>query len=354
MSKRIASLAFIILVILTLTGVAILVAKGYRFDRHTGTIKGTGIISVASIPSGAAIYLDGELQTASNNTINDLDPKTYHLKVTKDGYSNWEKDVAVTAEKVSLVTVTLFPVAPDLRPLTFSGVVNPQLSPDGQRIVYAVTDPAKAGLWMLDLSNRPFTFSRDPKQIVKDSSTTAFSKSEFSWAPDSNTVLSTVSGKSFLVDVNASNDNPVDVATTIIQTRATWQSDADLKNKDRLTRIPDGLKQSLNPSAKWSPDELKVAWTDQDGIKVYDSKTKLTSKIGSAKNFSWYPDSLHLVLANDGQISIVEIDGTNKTTAYEGGYDGNLVFPWPDGSQLVILASFNKSTGLNLYSIGLR
>src|ERR1700730_9530403 len=117
MSKRWISLAFISLVILAITTSAILIAKGYRFDKTTGTIKGTGIISVSSTPSGAVIYLNGTLQTPSGRPFNDLDPVTSLLKVSKDGFSPWEKDVTVEAEKVTLLDVTLFPSAPDLKPM---------------------------------------------------------------------------------------------------------------------------------------------------------------------------------------------------------------------------------------------
>jgi len=336
------------------------VAKGYRFDKQTGTLKGTGIISIATIPSGAAIYLDGQLYSAGNNTINDLSPGKYHLKVSKDGFSNWDKDVAVVEQKVTLVNVTLFPSAPDLRPLTFSGVSSPQMSPDGQRIVYSVTDPAKAGLWVLDISNRPFTFSRDPKQIAKDGPNSLFSKATFSWAPDSKTVLVTITPPSgptanYLLDVDRLNDNPNDISSSIDQTKAGWQQDLDLKTKDQLSRLPkDIVSQIQIASAKWSPDELKVAWKKDGAILTYDSKKNLTSKITGAKDFSWYPDSDHLILVEEGSISIVEVDASNKTTIYGGTFTDGLVFSWPDGSKLVIVASFNKTTGANLYSISLR
>lgn len=338
-----------------------MLAKGYRFDRRTGAIKGTGIIAVSSIPPGGAIYLDNELVSASNNTINDLDPKTYKLRVSKDGFSTWEKDVTVQAEKVSLVTVTLFPTTPDLRPLTFTGVNKPQLSSDGQKIAYAISDPTKAGLWVLDLSDRPFTFSRDPKQIAKDSSIFSYSQSTFSWAPDSKTVLVTGSLKSgrevsYLLESDRLNESPTDMSATLAQTRATWQKDLELKEKDQLSRLPDSVKELVANSSKklWSPDELKVAVEKDGEIQVYDSKKDQLYKIGKFKEVSWYPDSDHLIVVEDNTINIVESDGFNKTPIYAGSFDTTSVFSWPDGSKLIILASFNQAAGLNLYTINLR
>lgn len=361
MSKRFLSIFLIGLGILAVTITTIMVAKGYRFDRRTGSIKGTGIISVASIPSGAVIYLDGDLVSASNNTINDLEPKSYKIKVSKDGFSSWEKTLTVEAEKVTLVNVTLFPTTPDLRPITFTGLTSPQLSPDGQRIVYAISAGNKAGLWVLDITVRPFAFSRDPKMIAKDLPTFTYSKAIFSWAPDSKSVLVTGKnslGKSaaYLLSSDSNNESATDIATTLEQTKAIWQTDQDLKNKDRLNAIPTPTQADIANSAKvrWSPDDLKVAYEKGSEIQIYDvKKTKLNSTTKS-KEFFWYPDSDHLILADEGAINIVEIDGSNRTPIYAGAFENNLVFPWPDGSRILIMASFNKAAGSNLYSINLR
>lgn len=361
MNRRIVSVMLVLIGILAVTTAAIFVAKGYRFDKRTGTVKGTGIIAVTSIPAGAAIYLNGELYSASNNTINDLDPKSYQLKVSKDGFSTWEKEVIVEAEKVALVNVTLFPAAPELRPITFTGVKTPQMSPDGQRLVYVVDQPTKAGLWMLDFSNRPFTFSREPKQIAKDSALFSYSKADFSWAPDSKTVL--VAGKhgngknvAYLLEADRLNDSPADVSLTIEQNKQNWLSDLTLKDQDRLSRLPKNIKDLTiaATSFKWSPDELKIAISNEEKLQVYDLKKVTLYDLNLVKDFSWYPDSEHLVVVEDGLISIIESDGKNKTGIYSGNFDPGKVFSWPDGSKLIVLTSFNQSSGPNLYTINLR
>jgi len=365
MSKRWISLSFITLAILAITTTAILIAKGYRFDRTTGTIKGTGIISVTSIPSGAIIYLNGKLQTASGSTINDLDPGNYHLKVTKEGFSSWEKEVTVQSEQVTLLNVTLFPSAPDLKPMTFSGISNPALSPDGQRIVYSVSAPNKSGLWILDLSNRPFDFNRQPIQIAIDSSSFNFSKSSYSWAPDSKSVLDTGNFTppnssnpkitNYLLDIDRLNDNPSDISPTLASIKAGWQNDQDLKAKDLLSHLPKDISANVDiQSAKWSPDENKILWTKDQKLFVYDLKKKRSYQSAQSKSQSWYPDSVHIITVENNGINIEDFDLTNKTTIYGGSFDPSAVYPWPDGSKLIILASFNTTTGNNLYSISLR
>jgi Tol biopolymer transport system component len=363
MSKRWISLGFITIVILTITTTAVLIAKGYRFDRSTGTIKGTGIISVTSIPSGAVIYLNGELQTASNSTVNDLDPGTYHLKVSKDGFTSWEKDVSVEAEKVTLLNVTLFPSAPDLKPMTFSGVSSPILSPDGQRLAYSISAPNKSGLWVFDLSNRPFSFNREPLQVAIDNQNFSYSKSRYSWSPDSKSLLvtgnftqgSTTKIVNYLLDIDRLNDNPNDISANIESIKAGWQNDQELKNKDLISRLPKSLGSQINiQSAKWSPDENGIMWSKDDKIFTYNLKKKTQSQTNKPASATWYPDSTHVITVENGGINIEDADLTNKVLIYAGAFNENFVYSWPDGSKLIILASFNTSTGNNLYSIDLR
>lgn len=364
MSKRWISLAFITLVILAITTSAVLIAKGYRFDRTTGTIKGTGIISVNSIPSGAAIYLNGSLQTASGSTVNDLDPGKYHIKISKDGFSPWEKDITVEAEKVTLLDVTLFPSAPDLKPMTFSGLSTPLLSPDGQRVVYSVSAPNKSGLWVFDISNRPFNFNPAPIQIAIDSSSFTFSKSNFSWASDSKSILVTgnlsANGQAprivnYLLDIDRLNESPSDISGTLDSIKAGWQNDQDLKTKDLLSRVPTNVSSQIDiQTAKWSPDENKTLWVKNDTMFIYDVKLKKIYQTTKAQSVSWYPDSEHIILVDSGNIYIEDADSSNKTLIYGGNFNPSYVYPWPDGSKLIILASFNKLTGDNLYSIDLR
>jgi len=73
-----------------------------------------------------------------------------------------------------------------------------------------------------------------------------------------------------------------------------------------------------------------------------------------AATFQWFPDSRHLLWVSANQIQIKEYDNTNVTKVYSGPYAGTFVYPWPDGSQLLILTSFSPETPNNLYAIELR
>ncbi|MBI3093109.1 MAG: hypothetical protein HYZ02_02635, partial [Candidatus Levybacteria bacterium] len=68
-----------------------------------------------------------------------------------------------------------------------------------------------------------------------------------------------------------------------------------------------------------------------------------------------FPDSKHLIYVEEKKINILEYDGANKTTIYAGPFVDNYVFPWPNGSKLVVLTNLgNENIPPNLYTIGLK
>jgi hypothetical protein len=69
--------------------------------------------------------------------------------------------------------------------------------------------------------------------------------------------------------------------------------------------------------------------------------------------WQWLSDSRHLVGIIDGKIAIMEYDGTNVTFVYSGPFFDNFVFPWADGSRIMILNSFIPDHPPNIYSISL-
>lgn len=372
MKNPILVLVTTIVLILTVSVLLIFQAKGYKFDFKNRKIDKTGIIALSSTPTGAAVYLNGTLTSATNTTLSDLAPGEYRLKLDKEGYLPWEKKVVVEAGLVTPVDVTLFPAAPELRPLTFSGVSNPLLSPDGVKVVYALKSGEKSGLWVMDLADRPFSFSREQKQIVRDTRTLSFSASQYSWAPDSKAVLSILKESSYLLGIDQiNNDRLLEVTSTISETQKTWDEDKNLKNQERLSRLTTSLgKEIASASAQiqWSPDETRFISSKKlnplrqltdDGVNskvsVYDIRKDKSFDLPEAKRYIWYPDSRHIILVEEKSIEVVEHTGGNKTVIYNGNFDEKVVFPWPNGSKLVIAVNFNPSIKEpNLYTINLR
>lgn len=71
--------------------------------------------------------------------------------------------------------------------------------------------------------------------------------------------------------------------------------------------------------------------------------------------FQWMPDSRHLLYDGSAQrIQILEYDGSNDTTVYAGPFQNNFMYPWPDGSKVLIITSFSPDSPANLYAVELK
>ena len=135
-----------LLIIGSVGTLAILYAKGYRFgfQENQVTISSRGLLVTNSDPSGAQVFIDGELKTATNNTLS-LPPKKYLVEIKKEGFIPWQKEIIIEKEIVSQIEAFLVPLAPSLTALTFSGVVTPVISPDFSKIVYIVPPELENG-----------------------------------------------------------------------------------------------------------------------------------------------------------------------------------------------------------------
>lgn len=89
-------MAFLILV-----PAIILYARGYTFDFEKKTIVATGGIYLKSYPSRAEIYINDKLRGKTNKFIRRLIPKSYQIKIAKENYHPWQKNLLV---KSGLVT----------------------------------------------------------------------------------------------------------------------------------------------------------------------------------------------------------------------------------------------------------
>lgn len=362
----------LLILFMAATGV-ILFARGYNFNFKEKTFTKTGIISISSVPTQASVYLNDTLVTATNNTLNNILPGKYKIRVTKEGYTSWEKEVEVQKEVVTPLEIVLFPSVPDLSPLTFSGVISPKYSPDQNKIVYAIKNGEKTGLWVLDLTERPVIFSKDPKQIIKDSGGLNFSDSQFSWAPDSKSIVVKFKDRPdvFLLNGDSLNRDPLDnISSNILAMEKNWAEEDKTEEKSRIAKLPEMGQNLATTSGKilFSPDEKRFLTFKETGEKkikasVYDSKPspdptvkEANFELPEAKQYFWYPDSQHIVLVEENSISIVEKDGTNKSTIYSGSFDVGFVFAANNGTRLLIAANFNSSLGNrpNLYAINLR
>lgn len=380
--------AFLFLATIVLIGLG----RGYRFSPNQKAITPTGLLVADSDPAGAEIFIDNKLQSATNTTIS-LAPGWYQVKIQKDGFLAWEKKLRLQGEIVSETQAFLFPSTPTLIPLTTTGIVAPAVSPDGTKIVYAVATPsAKAGLWVLNLTSTPLGFSRDPQLLAK-STDFDFSSGSFSWSPDSKQILAGLGKNHYLVNPDQAQTPQFLDLLSLANLTKDWREQTLTKEEERLAVLPREFVRIATGSAKilaFSPDENKILYQATGSAKilpillspppagnptaevrelkagqiyVYDLKEDKNYLLTSdfqfpASSLSWFPSSRHLILTEKNKISIIEYDGSNQVTIYNGPLSQFLT-PTSGGKKLLILTSYNHPDGqatgsANLYSINLR
>jgi len=427
-----------IILIFAGTLLAIQYAKGsYRVTKE-GFAQDTGLLSVNSIPTGAQVLIDDELVTATNDTVY-LKPGQYQVKIAKDGYSSWEKSLLLESELVTQTNARLFPSAPSITPLTFTGVENLSTSPDGQKILFFTASNSAEknnGLYILDLADNTLSLQKGPRQIAPKSSRVNMKNCRFIWSPDSLSFILIDQNLQILLDATKKNDvdSLPNIASQSKQILDEWEAEMFLREQQFLAKFPEQIIKIATQSAQnvyFSPDKKRLLYTAtknvllnenlvaplpaantqtqvraiQSGdIYVYDREEDRNFKIGSesihnqgpikslltigleknttpsakmvnslqdddikitANNFNayhtsflsntlqWHPDSKHLISGYDNQVKVIEYDGTNATTLYSGPFAQNFVYPWPNGSRLLILTSFSPNAPLNLYAVEL-
>src|SRR3990167_1355457 len=387
------------IIIFLLAAAAIFWTRGFKPDFKSGQIKRTGIIVASSIPTGAQVYLDDRLTSATNTNIGFLEPKIYKVKIEKDGYTIWQKEVEVKADLATEIKVLLFPLAPQIKPLTSTGAVNPSLSPDSAKIVYG-TSGERGGVYLLLMGQTPLPFRQDTRLLAKNQPNFNFSKATFLFGPDSKQVIAQFTNEkneivaNLLIDTDKSEQEPRDITGSLTATLTSWQDQINSRAQTQALTLPQNIKDataeaSVNSSQLmvdssqtnktvnreptttnqlnyfptgliFSPDEEKILFKNkEEKYKIYDSKNKKEYTLpdfSDLVNLSWYPDSNHLVIIRKDLVTIIEADSTNNMTVFSGKFEDGFVFANPTDDRLIILTTLTQTEGTpaNLYSINLR
>lgn len=399
MHKKTVFTTLIILLLVSIAAYAfILYGRGYRINisgEGNQFLTGTGLLVLTSTPNGAKVYLDDNLITATDDTIN-LAPRDYKVRIEKDGYYPWSKTVTLKTEAVTKTDAVLFPIAPKLEATTLLGAQDPVVDPTGGLIGYKVSSSSadNNGIYVLSLGNRIIPFGTSAKQIVTDE-VDEFSSASIEFSPDGRELIARIpnggSERIYLLKTDTLNIAPQNITLTVDQIMQQWeviQEQLDerfastlpsasrkfiLSNFTDIKLSPEGDKifyiasQSASmpsfinpslPSTNSTPEDRNLNQGYAYVYQIKEDKNYLFYKPVENEvmpDFIWYPSSSHLIFEQNKRIFSLEYDGGNKTTLYSGPFDQDFLYTWPDGSGLIILTNFNDETvPPNLYKVGLR
>lgn len=372
-------------------------ARGYQINlSHEGpALQATGLLSATSKPKSASVFINDRLTTATDDVIN-LAPGDYTVKIAKDGYLPWQKNISIKKEVVYQTEAVLFRSVPELSPITQSGAINPTLSPDGSRIIFAVASASASrdnGLYLIETSDNLIPLTKNtPRQIAANSALADWSKATFTFSPNSRQLLASFKAGNihYLLPLDSAitSKNLVDVTAKLPTITEEWQADEAQIIQSRIDRLPNELKTVVStdsaknlvfnstedkifyvarvdhtlPATITTPPPAQSTQLQSRQIKannfyVYDLKDDTNFLLGTkSSQFEplWLPNSSYIIYAENGSIKAVDYDGTNKLTLFVGKFQPNAYFPWSDGSRIITLISAYNGAPENLYSISLK
>ncbi|MAF13850.1 MAG: hypothetical protein CMI53_03085 [Parcubacteria group bacterium] len=170
--------AFIII-----TPLLILYTTGYRYNFKKHKIEKTGILYLDSQPKNAKIFINDKYENTTPNRFSRILPDVYQIKIEKDGYYPWQKELEV---KSNLTTfgrdIVLFKINSPIN------IVNQQInilniSPDHKKIVYSVVKENVEEIRLLNLKNKS-------DFLVKEFNNRTFNQLDFvQWSPSQKKVM---------------------------------------------------------------------------------------------------------------------------------------------------------------------
>lgn len=348
------------------TAGVVLYAQGFRLDLGGGSLAKTGMILAKSLPDGARVFLDEELEAATDSTVPSLKPGTYHLKIEKEGYLAWEKDVEVKEELVTNVTAILPPVSPSLTAITQGGAKLVTGAPSGTTAAFI----SGKKLFLLALNNQFLGFLRTrPQEIATEPTDFPFSKvSQMTFSPNEDQIL-LVAGKKGLLFRIAAGASPTAVADAAAL-RTQWEATVRQQRQEVVERleIPEEYQElALDPHSVWDPDERKFLYEKAEGGKRQFWVANFTDpmpvgeetnrKIFETENkdlrIFWLANSQNFVLVEGDAVSIMDLDGTNRREIFRGTLGEKIALSSTDLAQVIVLTSISQSPA-NLYGISLR
>ena len=274
----------------------------------------------------------------------------------------------------------------------------------------------KAGIYLLDHANRPLSLFNSLRLLALKSvfpEVLNFEETEVRLSPDGKEILFTLTrlGSSYLLSLDQEEQVPFNVTRSKQAIIDAW----DEKDRKNLQKILETFKDPLPQIAtdsfqiiSFSPDDSKILYQakrntflpdlinpplvstnqtpqirniEKDQFYVYDKRedrnyllelkdgfeptptpknsrnktTQVPKSVPVENNLIWYPDSNHLIIKDEGRVSVIRYDGTHRQTVYSGPFEQGFLGVTSDG-RLLILANLNpqRNKKPDVYAVGIR
>ena len=330
-----------LLIFCALAPVLIFRSQGYRFDFQNRKIIQTGGFYFEILPKQASIYLDDKFSRKTdfffNSTlIENLLPKKYNVKITKDNYITWEKNLEIREKEVAEAkNITLFPQDSAFTIIS-EEVKNFWVSPSEEKIVWKEMKNNTWDLKLYDLKKELKSHLISEDEISRND--VDLINLEFSQNGETVflEVIASEQLKNYSLDINKGSSSLKEtskpqVNKAIITYQSFNNENYYLDNKGDLYKTKEDLskqiitnKEKINDSSflleKETPYQLYVFpdfifLKENSFVYLFNTETKSFEKFSeNIKDFKISPDSKTIAYFFDTEIWILPIE---KTKLYE-------------------------------------
>jgi len=205
----------------------VLTAAGYQIDWVGHRLLRTGVLTIASIPENASVFIDDQLQSGRTPvTTPNLTPRDYTVRLEKPGYQPWSKRLTIRPNGGTIVNdVLLFAADPMIEPLAVTSATAFSQSP---------VKPDR--LWLqATTSGQAIQLEHIDRQRVESLGTVAATHGPFVWSPSGDRAAIITDNGLSIVDLITET---IDQLTGNVASVA-WESNSSLLtvHSGRLDRV---------------------------------------------------------------------------------------------------------------------
>lgn len=208
MHKNIRHTIFIIFIIAFLITAPLVIgySMGYRYNFKKQKIESVGALFLDSIPNDTKIFINQKrINKKMPAKIIDLSPSQYNVRVEKDGYYPWTKNLEIKSNETTFAQkINLFKKSESQK------LINENInlfipSPEKTKILYSIKNNTWEELKIHDIDYPEKTDILLYRKSIKEIGTN-LKPENISWSPQGNALLITIENKSFILSIDRQNN----------------------------------------------------------------------------------------------------------------------------------------------------
>jgi hypothetical protein len=329
-ARRVIFYIFILVFVIS-APLIIFYTLGYRYNFEKNKIQKTGIFVFNSKPEKSSVFLNGNIREEKTPArIINLLPVDYLVKIEKDGYYSWQKNLTIQAGLTTFAENIFLFEKNQPQKILDGKIYFFSISPDYKNAIYIEENKNQEQIWQISLSNyeKKILYQLPLKNGVIN----------IEWSADGQKILidQTSIKKYIVLDINDENANiynnlsdfyptfkkienkllhPETLDNLIfLESPLGFTTILNKKNKDITvfqSETGNIIWQEKAELAKWSPDKDKILYLKNLELWIYsfsENRSRLiTRNSQEIKNIFWVNSDYILFLVND-TVKSIELD----------------------------------------------